>query len=301
MIVRDRPNAFKLLFALQGSILPQILPQLIIVIGLSAIVGFIDTYTSYELPNLPIAAFSLIGLTLSIFLGFRNNACYERWWEARKLWGHLITQIRHLDRDTSLLPAQSRQQVLYLTLAFSHALHAKLRQLEFPQHILKWVAPLNHAGLLTHRNPAQFLLAQIQLDLVAALKQGEISDICYAQINNHVIELGNVQAACERLLTTPLPFAYSLLLHRTAYFFCLLLPFSLGSTLGLLTPLVVGLLAYTFFGLDALGNELEEPFGLLQNDLPLDAMLRIIEIDLMQTLEPENVPPALLPVNQVLT
>lgn len=301
MIVRDRPNAFRLLFALQGSILSHILPQLLLVIGISAIVGFAERWTDYQLPNFPVTAFSLIGLTLSIFLGFRNNVCYDRWWEARKQWGTLIAQVRHLDRDTALLNEEARRCMLYRTLAFCHLLHARLRQNDFPAHILAWLPEQEHSGLQQHRNPCQFILARQQQDLVHAMRAGALSDICYVQINSHLVELANIQAACERLLNTPLPFAYSLLLHRTAYLFCLLLPFSLGSTLGLFTPVVVGILAYTFFGLDALGTELEEPFGTLKNNLPLDAMLRAMEIDLMQTLDAANIPEALKPVDHVLT
>lgn len=301
MIVRDRPNTLNLLFALQGSILPQILPQLVLVIAISAVVGFLERWTDYPLPSFPIAAFSLIGLTLSIFLGFRNNACYDRWWEARKQWGNMIAQVRHLDRDSGLLDAATRERILYRTLAFCHLLHARLRQQAFPAQVLGWLPKQEHAALQQHRNPGQFILAQQQADLMQAMRAGILSDICYVQINSHFIEQANIQAACERLLNTPLPFAYSLLLHRTAYLFCLLLPFGLGSSLGLFTPVVVGILAYTFFGLDTLGSELEEPFGTMKNNLPMDAMLRTIEIDLMQTLDAANTPEALKPVNHVLS
>lgn len=124
-----------------------------------------------------------------------------------------------------------------------------------------------------------------------ALKEGEISDIIYAQMNDHVAELSLVQTGCDRIATTPLPFAYSVLLNRTVYFFCFMLPFSLGATLGLATPLLVGILAYTFLGLDALSSEIEEPFGTQSNDLPLDAMVRTIEIELLGTLGKPTPPP----------
>ena len=84
---------------------------------------------------------------------------------------------------------------------------------------------------------------------VAGFKEGEISDIIYTQMNQNVAALSEVQTGCDRIANTPLPFAYSVLLNRTVYCFCFLLPFSLGQTLGLLTPFLVGLLAYTFRGL----------------------------------------------------
>ena len=80
-----------------------------------------------------------------------------------------------------------------------------------------------------------------------------------------------------------------------------LLPFALVHSLGYFSPLVVGLLAYSFFGLDALGNELEEPFGTQSNDLPLDALLRTIEIDILTGLNAADIPAPLQPQRHVLT
>lgn len=111
--------------------------------------------------------------------------------------------------------------------------------------------------------------------------------------------MGASQAICERIKNTPTPFAYSLLLHRTAWLFCLLLPFGLVSSLQLLTPIVVAIIAYTFFGLDALGDELEDPFGLADNDLPLNALVRSLERDVLEVLG-EPLPEPLLPQRYVL-
>ena len=93
-----------------------------------------------------------------------------------------------------------------------------------------------------------------------------------------------VQAGCERIAGTPLPFAYTLLLQRTAYVVCLLLPFGLASTTGLATPLFTALIAYTFFGLDALSEELEDPFGTEANDLALDGLCHVCEISVFEAL-----------------
>ena len=81
-----------------------------------------------------------------------------------------------------------------------------------------------------------------------------------------------VAAGCERIKNTPIPFVYTLLLHRTAWLYCFLLPFGLVDAIGSMTPFVVAIVAYTFFELDAAGDEIEEPFGLAANHLPLDAI-----------------------------
>jgi putative membrane protein len=107
-------------------------------------------------------------------------------------------------------------------------------------------------------------------------------------------------AACERIRNTPIPFSYTLLLHRTAYLYCFLLPFGLVDTIGFMTPFVVAIVAYTFFGLDALGDEIEEPFGCSANDLPLEAICRGIEITLRESLGEKDLPKPFRPVDYQL-
>ena len=87
-----------------------------------------------------------------------------------------------------------------------------------------------------------------------------------------------VLAGCERIANTPVPFAYTLILHRTVYLFCIMLPFALVSDLHYMTPFVSVLISYTFISLDTLAEELEEPFGVENNDLPLDAICNAMEI-----------------------
>ncbi len=115
-----------------------------------------------------------------------------------------------------------------------------------------------------------------------------------------MVALCGVQAACERIRSTPTPFAYTLLLHRTAWLFCLLVPFALVEAVGVAAPLAVALLGYAFFGLDALGEELEEPFGTNLNALPLDAMVRTMEIELREAMGETELPEPLRPVGFVL-
>ncbi len=133
-----------------------------------------------------------------------------------------------------------------------------------------------------------------------ALRAGRIDSIRYGLIEARPTAMTGIQAACERIAATPLPFAYTLLLHRGAWIFCVMLPFGLAGTLGWATPLVSAVLAYAFFGLDHLGDELEEPFGLAPNDLPLDALVRGIEIDLRDALGERPLPEPLQPRDYVL-
>ena len=294
MIVRDQTSVFKLLFSWRGTILPKVLPPLGVVMLLSTVIGGLSYFNIFHFPELPLVGFTLIGVVLSIFLGFKNSACYDRWWEARRLWGILIANARHFDRDCRMLSQGRRERVIQHVIVFANVLRDRLRHdTANPTELIETSGMSAQAikQLYQQVNAPQYTLSLMQWELMQALKEGEISDIIYAQMNDHIMELSTVQTGCDRIATTPLPFAYSVLLNRTVYFFCFMLPFSLGSTLGLVTPLLVGILAYTFLVLDALSSEIEEPFGTQSNDLPLDSMVRTIEIELLGTLGKPTPPP----------
>ena len=302
MIV-DQPSVFNLLFSWRGTILPKVLPPLGVVMLISTIIGGLSYIGYFHFPELPLVGFTLIGVVLSIFLGFKNSACYDRWWEARKLWGLLIATARHFDRDCRILSQARRERVIQHVIVFANVLRDRLRhQTANPTELIQTSGMSQQAitQLYQQANAPQYTLSLIQWELMQALKEGEISDIIYTQMNQYVTELSLVLTGCDRIATTPLPFAYSVLLNRTVYFFCFMLPFSLGSTLGLATPLLVGILAYTFLGLDALSSVIEEPFGTQSNDLPLDAMVRTIEIELLGTLGKPTPPPIQAQDNNLL-
>ena len=225
MIVRDQNDTLKLLFSWRGTILPKVLPPLGLVMLISAIVGGIEYIDLYRFPEIPLVGFTLIGVVLSIFLGFKNTACYDRWWEARKLWGMLIANARHFDRDCRILPQGRRERVVQHVIVFANVLRDRLRHQTVSPDALHQTSGLSQQALTQlyqQNNAPQYTLSLIQWELMLALKEGEISDIIYTQMNAHVTELSLVQTGCDRIATTPLPFAYSVLLNRTVYFFCFL-------------------------------------------------------------------------------
>lgn len=287
MIVRDKNNSLGLLFAWQGTILPKVLPALILVVFISALLVYLSQAHFVSLPAVPAIGFTIFGVILSIFLSFRNTACYDRWWEGRKLWGALIATTRHLCRDSHVLDEQTREILLYRMMLFTYLLRDRLRQ-QTPSiqayQATTGFAPKSFEQLPKQINPSQWVLEQMQKELVQQYKQGKISDIIYNNLNQHTVALGDIQAGCDRILSTPLPFSYSVLLHRAVYSFCFILPFSLQANLGLWTPILVGLIAYMLLGLDELSAELEEPFGLQDNDLPLDSIVRLVERETLSSL-----------------
>ncbi|MGN6579673.1 MAG: bestrophin family protein [Bordetella sp.] len=303
MIVRPRPGILGLFYIMRGSIVPLIAGRLIVILLLSCAVAWLHQRGWFAGTHLNAVPFSLFGLALSVFLGFRNNICYDRWWEARKQWGELLYLMRNLARESQA--ALAAEPALHATLTrrcigFAHALLARLRAEDETAAARPWVDADEGRALGERANVSDALLRAINADLADALRRGLLSDIVYQGLLQHVAHCAAVQAACERIHNTPAPFAYSLLLHRTAWLFCLLLPFGLVGALGLFMPLVVIIVAYTFFGLDALGDELQEPFGLSDNSLPLRAIVRTIEIDLLDGLGVRPLPPSLTSRDYVL-
>ncbi|MGU3468679.1 bestrophin family protein [Methylobacterium sp. C33D] len=292
MIVRTRPNLLTLLFTLRGSILPRVAPKLAGIVAVSCAVVWAESRWPALFPvSAGVTPFTVVGLALSIFLSFRNNACYERWWEARKHWGNLIGEVRNLARALpALLPEREAALQLRRLSAFAHGLHARLRDLDEAAAVDR----TSPGSDLSGPNPTDSVLGAITRDLAALTRAGRLSDIQFGLLEARIEALSGVHTACERLANTPLPFAYTLLVYRTAWLYCLLLPVGLTGSLGWATPIVVALVAYTFFGLDALGDELEEPFGTEPNDLPLDAMVRAVDRIVHHALG-EPMPQALAP------
>ena len=293
MIIRDKTNSFKLLFAWHGTILPKVFPALLVVVLISAGLVYMAARHYVAVPEVPAIGFTIFGVILSIFLSFRNTACYDRWWEGRKLWGALIANTRHIIRDTYVLEDDAREVMIYRVMLFTHLLRDRLRKSHaaydhYQKHIL--FSEQQWQTLQAHLNPPQYVMEIVQKDLVCFYKQGRITDIIYSALTRHTIALGDIHAGCDRISSTPLPFSYSVLLHRAVYSFCFILPFSLESSLGIWTPVIVALIAYLFLGLDALSAELEEPFGEQENDLPLDSIVRNIEREMLTSIGAELPP-----------
>lgn len=279
---------------MRGSVIPRIKGRIAGVVGLSFLA--VALQDAHWIDAAPVAAlpFSLIGIALSIFAGFRNSACYDRWWEGRKVWGQGIVDVRSLTRQALVYGAHGdtaqARPIALRTIAFLYALRDGLRGDPLGEEALAYLPEPEWQRLRGARNPANLILRAISADIAIWLAQGRIEAQIAALMEQQVVNLSGVLAACERLKGTPIPFTYSLLLHRTVYLFCVLLPFGLVPVAGAWTPLAVAIVSYTFFGLDALGDELEAPFGRGMNGLPLDAMARTAEIGIREMLGEEKLP-----------
>jgi ion channel-forming bestrophin family protein len=312
LIVRDRPHGLHLLLVLRGSVLPHIAWELATCTGVALLVTLTHGFVYQWKVTLTTVPFSLIGLALAIFLGFRNSAAYDRYWEARKLWGDLVHRSRSFARQAQTLPrfdaacdpadrADPRQRLILRTIAYASVLRHQLRGSAAQGDLQALLGAQEAAALAAAARPTEWLLRRMGEELAGLLRAGRLDPQLAANMDDSLSALAAVAAGCERIQKTPLPFAYTLLLHRTAWMYCVLLPFGLVDSVGFMTPFVVVIVAYTFFGLAALGDEIEDPFGTADNHLPLDALCREIEISLRDALGQADLPPALVPVDARLT
>jgi len=303
VIVRPRPHWVHLLFVRRGSLVARILPQQLFIILLSCAVVVMHGQLFEWKVTLTANPFSLMGVSLAIFLGFRINASYDRYWEARKLWGAVLVETRNLARQALTLPARSvevRPFVLGLA-GFATAMRNQLRGRPRDVDLLG----LLPAGLIERIRGARSAPALVLLWLgqwVAARRAaGELEPMQAQQMEQSLNELSAALGGCERIANTPLPFTYSVILHRSAYLYCMLLPFGLVDAIGVMTPLIVAFVAYTFFALEALSDEIEEPFGTMPNDLALDALVAGIEASLREMLGETPAPAPVPDENFLLT
>lgn len=296
MIVRERPDLWDLLTALRGSIVPRIAQPVVVLAAFAAMAVGLDRVTG-SVPRLDGSAFAVFGIGLSLFLGFRNNAAYDRWWEARRLWGGLLADLRSLAREVEVfVPVEAtRRAMLEGALDFIHAHRINLRGLPVEEAGREGVAALAGAA-----HPPCAVMDRMGALVAEAHREEAVDGFGARALTTRLGAIALQQAGCERIANSPLPFVYSLLIYRTTYLYCLLLPFALTDATGWATPLFVAVVGYMFLGLAEVTEELSHPFAASQNGIAMDAICRAAEISLAPHLGQEP-PPPLRPVNHYLS
>ena len=291
MIIRPREHWLRMLFVWKGSVLKTILPQLVFMLLVSLVAWRTNGQFFGERVTI---SFTLIGVTLAVFLGFRNNVSYARYWEARQLLGHIATNSRSLMAKivAYLAPAAgdpAQHFFMQHLIAFPYALNYQLRGRESED-----LPQLGREGADKGSMRTMHLLARMRGMLGIQHRQQVIDSQMLRMLDRHLDELSDLAGGCERIAATPFPYSYGLLLHRTVFAYCVLLPFGLADTLLGATPFVSVFVAYTLLALEEISNEIADPFGTSPNDLALDAICRAIERSVLDVCG-EPLPPALVP------
>lgn len=283
MIIRPYTQ-FSLLYIMQGSFFDRLWKPILALFLFSSIVAYYQSHLfQYQIP-LNAGVFTLLGIALAIFHGFCNNAAYDRFWEGRKQWGALLWQNRTLANKLMALnlPETQRRDLMQLSIAFAHALRHQLRQ-SSPHKDLQRTAPPAYLTEIMAAPLATLAITHIMCRLNAdLLRNGHIDSIQWQTLEKNLDEMTLIQSSCERISNTPIPFAYFVLLHRTVYWYCFMLPFGLVNSIGWVTPIMVTFVGYTFMALNHIIDEISEPFGTAENDLALHQISLNIEKQVSQ-------------------
>ncbi|MBX3273750.1 MAG: hypothetical protein KF729_26025 [Sandaracinaceae bacterium] len=262
-------------------------------------VGIVALHELFEarhlaLPTLPLA---VVGAALGIFVSFRTNTAYDRWWEGRKLWGRLINESRHWASQVGSYVGDeaTRRALVHRHAAYVHTLRCLLRGQDpfADEEVARLIE--DDPALRKESNLTHALLAR-QLDAIAALERdGALSAFRLASMDTTLRELINIQGGCERIKKTPMPPLYGLLATRLVQFYAVLFPLSVVRDLVWWTVPVNVLVCIAFALIAEAGRVLEDPFTMFYNGLPLSAMSRMIEVNVRQRLGETGLPPMLEP------
>ena len=304
-MIRRPIEPLKMLFVLQGSYFKRLIVPQVLLFIFSFLIYFYQTHIATEPVPLNPSVFAILGISLAIFHGFCNNAAYDRFWEGRKLWGTLVWLSRNIARQVLTLPNVSmaeKQAFIRHQIAFVHSLRQQLRGEDNTANLQRLLT-VEEQQAVVGQNFIALRLTQIMGQMLANWQAEQKIDVWQWQsLDNTLGEIAHIQAGCERINNTPIPYAYFVLLHRTVYLYCFMLPFGLGNTIGWVTPFVVSFVGYTFMALNEIVDEISEPFGTGENELPLGMMCDTIETQLAmlshQQFAPEQKPP--VPANVVI-
>jgi putative membrane protein len=245
--------------------------------------------------SLPVLASLIPNIVLGLMLVFRTNTAYERFWEGRKLWGTLVNTVRNLARQIWVVvdertegDRQQKRETLKLLVAFAVATKLHLRGEPVNPELQQLLSQLRYTTITTMHNPPLEIATWIGDYLQQQYHRDRINPYQLNTLHQMVNQMVDVLGGCERILKTPIPLAYAVHLKQLLLLYCLTLPFQLVAEVQWWTGPIVVLISFTLFGIEAIGIEIENPFGHDANDLPLDAICQTMGLNLedLMTLNP---------------
>ncbi|MBE9155742.1 hypothetical protein IQ265_02690 [Nodosilinea sp. LEGE 06152] len=279
---RYEQDWFKLLFSVRGSVIPAVMPRVLLCAVFS--VGILLLYSRDWPVASPILGSLVPSLVLGLLLVFRTNTSYERFWEGRKLWGSVVNLTRNLARQMWVAietpqpgDYEAKMAVVRQLPAFAIAMKLHLRG-EAPDAELASLLTVDQFAKLRQMNNPPLEIAFWVADYLQTQQcRGTLNPYQLTYCLETLDDLVDALGGCERILKTPMPVAYSIHLKQLLMLYCLALPFQMVDSVGWGTPLLVGLISFAVFGIEEIGIEIENPFGHDANDLPLDAICRTMQ------------------------
>lgn len=248
--------------------------------------------------NLPTLPVSVLGAAIGIFVSFRTNSSYDRWWEGRKLWGRMINSSRHwgtqimsyVDTQVSNHPTTFQTTLICRHIGYVHTLRCLMR-LQDPLkdvHVLEYLTQEDIERIKGHSNPTHALLHEQSMLLTRASDAQHLSELRLQSLDGTIAALLDIQGGCERIKKTPMPKGYGFIAELLIRCYAFLLPISLVHDMGWVAIPITMLICLSFTLISEAGRVLEDPFTMFSNGLPLMDISRTIERNLLQCLHIES-------------
>lgn len=229
---------------------------------------------------------ALVGFVLSMLLVFRTNTAYDRWWEGRRLWGSFVNNARNLALKLSSLvetPAE-RERLKILIQNYVAASKEHLRDGVRPE-LLKACDKYSIADMTMNAHVPNRIMQLLYDEIILLTRTGVMTQEHLLFINSELQSFTDNIGACERIKRTPIPFSYSIFLKKIIFIYIISMPFGFAMEFGYWAVLIVPLLFYIFGSIELIAEEIEDPFGTDDNDLPTDQISETISANLDEILK----------------
>jgi putative membrane protein len=271
--------------AIQGSITPKVMKKVLIIIIYTSLIS----YFCFLFPSaiLPIGPFEYGGLIMGLILVFRVNSGYDRWWEARKIWGNVVNQSRNLAIIVVQYTNKDAQawvlKVTQMMTALAYLMKDNLREHTELQYLNHLVDNENFSKITQANNRPVIIANMIAKELKIARNEHGLDNFSFLHAQEQLEQLVDAQGACERIIKTPIPFVMAVKSRSFILFFLLMLPYALANVSLLISPVIAGFVSYALFSLDQIGIELQNPFSQKNlSHLPLDSICKSIEENIQE-------------------
>ena len=245
--------------------------------------------------RLPVGLYEVSGVVIALILSFRTNTAYNRFWEGRTLWGGVVNVCRNLQRGLRFHAQLSDDEVREVSrwiVVFAHAMRRHLRGQDEAPEITRLLSAPDGERLRQAPHRPLFAAEQLSARVASLAQSGRLVPMMQQHHEALVATLVDYLGGCERILKTPTPLGYILLLQRCITFYIATLPLALVEELGLLCVPVTMMAAYLVLMIEGLGRELDDPFGHDPNDLPLSRICETIERNLLGSTPEEILRPS---------
>jgi putative membrane protein len=228
--------------------------------------------------------FALVGFVLSLLLVFRTNTAYDRWWEGRKKWGELVNNSRNLAIKIGSMTTNKENEVFFARMIPNYAFAMKehlrdgviLEELELTETEVKEINHLEHK--------TSFIAKKMYMRLHEMKQKGELTQEEFLSMDINLKTFSDITGSCERIKNTPIPYSYSSFLKKFIFAFVITLPLSFVPSFGYYSAFVAVFVFYVLVSMEILAEEIEDPFGKDENDLPTDNLSQKIRANVKEIL-----------------